>query len=143
MLSRSLVAASSAVMFVLGSLHLLYTFWGTKLFPRDAAVQAAMKATPLRLSAETTMWKAWLGFNASHSICAIFFSLVYGYLAISQPDLLFRSPYLQAVGLAVLAGFVILARLYWFSVPFFGVSLALVCFLAAVVTARLASGIAG
>lgn len=140
MLSRSFIAISALVMLALGGIHLLYTFRGDRLSPRDAAVQAAMSATPLRLSAETTMWKAWIGFNASHSICAIFFGLVFGYLALSQPDLLFRSLYLQGVGFAVLVGFVVLARLYWFNVPFVGVSLALACFLAGVVTARLASG---
>ena len=138
--SKYFIAFASVVMAALGSIHLLYTFWGTRLFPRDPAVQAAMNATSLRLTAETTMWKAWLGFNASHSICAIFFGLVYGYLALAHPDFLLRSLYLQALGFAVLVGFVILARLYWFSVPFLGVSIALGSYVLGTLIAHLAAG---
>jgi hypothetical protein len=91
----------------------------------------------LVLTTETTMWKAWIGFNTSHSMCAIFFGLVYGFLALNHPELLFRSVYLQVVGLAVLAGFLTLAKLYWFSVPFIGIGIALACYLASVLLARL------
>jgi len=126
-------------MIVLGSIHLLYTFWGNKLAPRDPAVQEAMKATPLVLTSETSVWRAWVGFNASHSMCAMLFGLVFGFLAVAHPDLLFRSAYLQLLGIATLVGLVFLARLYWFSIPLAGVSIALACFLAGVVAARVFS----
>lgn len=135
-LGRILVSCSAGIMVLLGSIHLLYTFWGNKLAPRDPSVQAAMDATHMVLTHETTVWRAWIGFNASHSICAIFFGLVFGYLAIAQHEVLFRSIYLQGLGLVVLAGFVVLAKLYWFSVPLIGVGIALGCYLAGVVSAR-------
>jgi hypothetical protein len=135
-LARILIAASSVIMAALGGIHLLYTFRGNKLAPRDAAVQAGMSTTQLMLTSETTVWRAWLGFNASHSICALFFGLVFGFLAVSQPELMFRSTYLQLLGLAVLVAFVVLARLYWFSIPLIGVSIALACYLAGVLAAR-------
>lgn len=136
MLARTLISTSSAIMILLGSIHLLYTFWGNKLAPRDPAVQQAMSATSMVLSPETNVWRAWIGFNASHSLCAVFFGLVFGFLAVSHPELLFRSVYLQAIGVAMLVGFVILARLYWFSIPLWGVTAALACFLAGVAVAR-------
>jgi hypothetical protein len=136
MLARGLVTASSAILSSLGSIHLLYTYWGTKLLPRDAGLIEAMQNTQLRLTAETTVWRAWIGFNASHSLCAIFFGLIYGYLAMAQPELLFRSLYLQAVGLGLLLAFVVLAKLYWFSIPFVGVSLALACYVGGLMAAR-------
>lgn len=123
----------------LGSIHLLYTFWGNKLHPGDQAVQEAMNATPMVLTPETSVWRAWIGFNASHSMCALLFGLVFGFLAIAHPDLLFRSAYLQLLGVVTLVGLVVLARLYWFSIPFAGVSAALACFLAGLVAARLLS----
>lgn len=135
-MAKALVTAGAAIMFVLGMVHLAYTYFGAKLAPADPAVQDAMRATPLGLTAETTVWNAWVGFNASHSLCAIFFGLVYAYLALGQGELLARSGYLQAVGLGVLVAFVVLARLYWFSVPFFGVSAALACYLVGVVLLR-------
>lgn len=139
MIARGLIAASAAILFLLGSLHLLYTYWGTKLLPRDARVIEAMQATQLRLTSETTVWRAWIGFNASHSLCAIFFGLVFAYLALQQPELLFRSLYLQLIGLGLLLAFVVLAKLYWFSIPFMGVSLALACYGAGVLAARFLS----
>jgi hypothetical protein len=84
-----------------------------------------------------TVWRAWIGFNASHSLCAIFFGLVFGYLALGESGLLFRSLFLQLLGLGVLVAFVVLARLYWFSIPLFGVSLALGCHVAGLVVARM------
>lgn len=136
MLARILVSASSVIMIGLGSIHFLYTFWGDKLTPRDLTVQRAMNATPMVLTSETSVWRAWIGFNASHSMCALLFGLVFGFLAIAHPDLLFRSAYLQLLGIATLAGLVVLAKLYWFSIPLAGVGTALACFLAGLVAAR-------
>ncbi len=137
MLARVLISLSSFIMLLLGSIHLLYTFWGNKLAPRDPAVQEAMSATPMVLTPETTVWRAWVGFNASHSICAMFFAMIFGFLAVSHPVLLLRSVYLQLLGAALLVGFVVLAKLYWFSVPLMGVTLALVCFLSGIAAARM------
>ena len=58
------------------------------------------------------------GFNASHSTGAMLFGLVYGYLALRQPALLFGSWFLCAVGLIHLLGYVWIGSRYWFSVPF-------------------------
>jgi hypothetical protein len=80
------------------------------------------------ISAQTTMWKAWVGFNASHSMGAILFGLIYGYLAAFEANLLFGSVYLTIVGLLMLAGLFALARRYWFSAPFAGISVSLLCF---------------
>lgn len=137
MLAHILVSASSVIMLLLGSIHLLFTFWGNKLDPREPAVQEAMSNAHMVLTSQTTVWRAWIGFNASHSISVALFGLVFGFLAIAHPELLFRSIYLQALGLAVLIGFVVLAKLYWFSIPLIGVSIALGCYLAGIVSARL------
>ena len=63
-----LMLASAAIVFLLGVVHLVYTFHGPKLLPRDPALVASMKAVPLVLTAETTVWRAWIGFNTSHSM---------------------------------------------------------------------------
>lgn len=117
-LAPSLVATSAAILLLLGLIHLLYTFSGSKLHPRDAALETSMKAVSPVLTQETSMWKAWVGFNASHSYGALLFGLVYGYLALAHSAFLFQSPFLLLVGLFLLAGYVVLGKLYWFSVPF-------------------------
>lgn len=112
-----LVAASAAILLLLGLLHLLFTFHGPKLLPRDPALQSRMREVSPVITRQTTMWKAWVGFNASHSVALILFGAVYGYLALAQSDLLFRSIFLLALGLLVLLGYVFLARAYFFRTP--------------------------
>ena len=74
------------------------------------------------------MWRAWVGFNASHSYGAILFGAVWAYLALAHPAFLFQSVFLLALGLVVLLGYVVLARVYWFSIPFRGILLATVLY---------------
>jgi len=119
-----LVAASAALMFVLGALHLLYTFRGRKLHPREAETLRAMQQSTLRITRQATVWQAWTGFNASHSFGLLLFGLIYGYLALAVPALLFGSLFLRGVGVVVLLGYVFIAHRYFFSVPFRGAVLA-------------------
>jgi hypothetical protein len=123
-LGSLLVAASSAVLLLLGSLHLVYTFFGSKLRPRDPDLEARMKVTHPGITRQTTMWKTWIGFNASHSLGGILFGMLYGYLALAQPALLFGSAFLALVGGAFLLSFAALGKAYWFSTPFRGLVLA-------------------
>lgn len=132
-----LIAAGAGIVLALGCLHLVFTFHGPKLWPRDPAVRPAMDATPLVLTRETTVWRAWIGFNASHSLGAILFGAIYGYLALARREVLLGSPFLLGVGLSALAAYAVLARRYWFSVPFRGICLALALYLAGLVAARI------
>ena len=81
-LAPLLIAGSAAIIMLLGLIHLLYTFYGPKLLPRDRDLKARMQEVSLVITRETTMWKAWVGFNASHSYGAILFGAVYGYLSL-------------------------------------------------------------
>jgi hypothetical protein len=130
-----LVAASATVILTLGLVHLLYTFHGAKLLPRDAALRAQMERVHPNITRQTTMWRAWIGFNASHSMGAILFGLVYLYFAVATPAVLFGSIYLSGLGLAFLLGLVLLGWRYWFGVPFRGVLLATVLYAAGLVMA--------
>src|ERR1700737_5004357 len=127
-IASSLIAASAAIVLLLGVIHLLYTFRGRKLHPRDSDLYTRMNEVSLVLTRKTTMWKAWVGFNASHSYGAIFFGLVYGYLAVAHREVLFHSPFLLAVGLAMLGGLLFLGKVYWFSFPFRGILGAAICY---------------
>ena len=129
----SLVAASAAIILLLGLIHLLYTFRGGKLHPRDAQLEQRMREISPVITRETTMWRAWVGFNASHSLGAILFGLIYGYLAIAHQAFLFAAPFLLLVGLVLLLGYVFLGMRYWFSVPYRGIVLATVLYVVALV----------
>jgi hypothetical protein len=85
---------------------------------------------------ETTMWRCWVGFNASHSLGLILFGSVFGYLAIAQSQILFRSPFLLVVGLAMLGGLDVLCKVYFFSWPLTGISISLVCYVVSIALSR-------
>ena len=135
MAATILMLASAAILFALGALHLVYTFYGARLTPRDPALQARMREVSPVITRETTMWRCWVGFNASHSMAAMLYGLIYGFFAVSHRDLLFSSPYLLVVGFLMVGGFVLLAKAYWFSVPYAGTSVALACYVTGVIAA--------
>ena len=94
-----------------------------------------MNASP-RITPDTTIWKMWIGFNASHSLGAMLYGSVFGYFALCQADVFFSSTFLQIVGFLMIGSFVILARKFWFIVPLIGTSLALIAYVAAVIVNR-------
>lgn len=121
----------------LGSLHLIYTLKDNRqpkhLAPRSATLVNEMKNTQLKLTKETDMWRAWIGFNHSHSIGVLSFSGIYLYLA------LYDFTFLSASGLiwgapALAAIYATLARLFWFRIPFFGSLIGLGFFAASILT---------
>ena len=132
-LASSLIASSAAIILFLGLVHLLYTFRGKKLHPRDAALEAMLKEVTPVITSQTTMWKAWIGFNASHAFGAILFGTIYGYLAVLHGSFLFQSRFLLMLGLLLLVGYVFLGKLYWFSVPYRGAVLATVLYVAGLI----------
>ncbi len=124
-----LIAASAVVLGTLGGLHLLYTLRGNRLEPRDPDVRAAMERSTLVLTRQTTVWRATKGFNISHSLGLLAFALVYTNLSLWHPDVLRDSVFLMALGMGVLLAYLVLARRYFFSIPFRGVALACALYL--------------
>jgi hypothetical protein len=128
-LASALIAVSAGLITALGIIHLVFTFHGSNLHPRDAEVRLQMENALPVLTRETTMWKAWIGFNATHSLGIILFGVMYGYLALAQRQLLFRSGFLLLTGLIMLAAYGYVCRRYFFSVPFHRVVLAGILYL--------------
>src|SRR5215471_12011371 len=134
--AKVLMVLSASIAFTLGVVHLIYTFWGPNLTPRDRALQVSMSQIAPVITKETTMWRCWVGFNASHSLGLILFGLLFGFLAMAHGQLLFQSPFLLVVGLAMLGGLVVLCKVYFFSVPLMGISISLACYVASIALSR-------
>ena len=130
MLSTLLICLGAGIILALGLVHLFYTFVGSKLLPRDTALHVAMQNAHPQLTRQTTMWRAWVGFNASHSMGAILFGLIYIHLAVWHA--LLGSPFLCGLGVLVLLGYLWLGWRYWFSVPLRGIAIATLLFVAGV-----------
>ncbi len=129
MMFNFLIITGSLIFLILGSIHLLYTFSGTKFFPKDLNAKLAMEKTYPNLTKETTMWKAWVGFNGSHSMGAIFFGLMN--LVLIQSSLYQESLMIEMVNILFVITFLLLAIKYWFRVPLIGIAISSVCFLVA------------
>jgi hypothetical protein len=131
LVSQVLFAVSAAIVLGLGTLHLAFTFSGNRFDPRDTELLARMKEVSPFISRQTTIWRAGQGFHVSHSLGAMLFGLVYLYFALEPTHFLFGSYFLLGLGLVYLLLMVVLARQYWFSVPFRGVSVSLAAYVGA------------
>jgi hypothetical protein len=128
-----LLILGGAVFGVLGALHAIYTLLDLRnprrLVPVDPSLAHAMANSGLRLSrGGTDMWRAWIGFNFSHSLGLLLFaalSLWAGFRINMLPGGV--RPVLTLVGCIYL----VLAVLYWFRVPVIGVAIGTGCFAAA------------
>lgn len=127
------IAASAAIILLLGLMHLLYTFRGPLLHPRDPELTAKMMTVSPVITQESTMWKVYIGFNATHSLGLILFGALYGYLALRHSAFLFHSWFLLALGFAALLSYAAVSKLYFFTAPFRGVVLATVLYLVGIV----------
>jgi hypothetical protein len=129
----TLIAAGATIALGLGALHLFYTFSGSKLLPRDRELHTRMQEVSPVITRQTTMWKAWVGINATHSYGLILFGAVYGYLALAYSSFLLQSVFLLLLGLTLLLGYVFVARKYFFRIPLRGVIVATMLYVLALI----------
>ena len=90
-----------------------------------------MRAGFPRLTRRTTLWNAWIGFNASHSLGAMLFAAIYLILSTAHMPLLRDSAALVWLAVIASAGYLALAQRYWFRTPFRCIVAALVLYVAA------------
>jgi hypothetical protein len=125
-----LLILGGAVFGVLGGLHAIYTLLDLRsprrLVPADPSVAQAMANSALRLSrGRTDMWRAWIGFNFSHSLGILLFGALAvwaGFRIKTLPAGIM--PALTLVGCVYL----VLCLLYWFRSPAIGVAVGTGCF---------------
>ena len=128
-----LIVVGAAIFGVLGGMHLIYTFFTNKFEAYDSSVTEAMKGTSPILTKETTIWKAWIGFNASHSLGAMVFAGVYVPLGLSHFSVIAESLWFSILPVFVGLSYLVLAKRYWFKIPFVGILISTVCFVTAAV----------
>jgi hypothetical protein len=134
-LIRALLMCGGSIFAVLGFLHALYTFLDIRkprrIVPDDPSIAAAMAISKVRLTrGGTTMWKAWVGFNFSHSLGAILFGGLTIAAGVTLQTLPIPSWVLLLIA-AIGAVYLVLAVLYWFRIPIAGCGIATACFVIA------------
>lgn len=127
-MEKIFIVTGASIFGVLGSIHLIYTFFTNKFDAIDPSVNEAMKSTSPVLTKETTIWNAWVGFNASHSLGVMIFAGVYIPLTIFHFEVIQHSIWFSLLPVAVGLSYLALAKRYWFRIPFTRVLIATICF---------------
>ena len=132
-MAQILLIIGASIFGVLGTTHLMYTFFTNKFEAHDSSVTEAMKGTSPILTKETSVWEAWVGFNASHSLGAMLVAAVYIPLTMSYFNVIQQSVWFSILPTLVGLSYLVLAKKYWFRIPFFGVLISTLCFVGAAV----------
>ena len=119
----------SLIFLILGSIHLVYTFFTNKFSSKNEKVITEMESSNPILTKETTIWKAWIGFNASHSVGAIFIGVMNIYLAHNYFLILQNGPFFFIFNILTVGFYLWLAKKYWFRIPFWGILITLICYI--------------
>ena len=128
-----LLILGGSVFGVLGGMHAIYTLLDLRnprwLAPADPSVVQAMAHSSVRVSrGGTDMWRAWVGFNFSHSLGLLLFAA----LAIWAGFRSHRLPVAMMPALTLIGCiYLLLALVYWFRDPAMGVAIGTGCFAAA------------
>lgn len=127
--SAMLYTAGGTIFCVLGAVHGVYALMDLqhprRLVPAEPALIAAMSRSRVRLAGDATdMWRAWIGFNLSHSLGA----LLFGATAIAWPVIASGHAPLAWLPAAVAAVYLAIGLRYWFRVPNVAIAAATVAF---------------
>lgn len=133
MFEQVFIIIGASIFGILGFVHLIYTFYTNKFDARKSSVTAAMKTTSPVLTKETTMWDAWIGFNASHSLGAILVAAFYIPLAALDMTVIIEIKWFSILPVIIGFSYLSLAKKYWFKIPFVGVLISTFCFTVAAV----------
>lgn len=133
-LAQVLLLSGAFIFGLFGMFHLIYTFFSNKFEAFDPTVTEAMNTSSLIITKETTIWKAWVGFNASHSLGMIIVPALYIPLTINHFNIIQQSVWLTILPVLIGMSYLALAKKYWFKIPFVGIFISTLCFIGAAVS---------
>ena len=120
----ALVVSGASVLMVLGVVHGALTLASKPTHGAFAAtqadVQAAMQApTGLGLAPDldTTLWRAWIGFNLSHAVGLVVVAAAIMVPAVGDLDAATSQPLYLVLTLAVPAVYLVVSVRHWFARP--------------------------
>lgn len=134
-MSRYLFVAGGLPFVLLGAAHAILTplNLGDRkgLSPSDPQLAEAMARSSPLLTRRVDMWRAWIGFNFSHSLGALAFGGLVILIGRSAEHFAQHASVAVPFAALVAAAYLWLAINYWFRTPIAGCALSLALFLAA------------
>ncbi len=132
--AQALYVAGTMPFILLGFAHGVYTWVertrAFRLSPRNPDVRRTMMETGLKIHPTANLWRAWLGFNFSHSLGAMVFGVFYLELALLDFNIIANNGLLLGLPVVFSGCLVMLAWRYWFIHPLIGTAMGFVCFAA-------------
>ena len=138
MIAKYLWGIGSIVITLLAGTHLYFTFFTNKFSSRNTKLVEDMQSSSPILTKKLTMWNAWIGFNASHSMGGIFIGAINLYLALRYFSILQSDHLFFIFNILTISFYVWLATKYWYKTPLRGLTITLVCYVASYVLTILA-----
>jgi hypothetical protein len=134
-LSRAFFLLGALPFLLLGALHAWHTPTRTTerkgLSPRDQGVAEAMSRTTPRLTERTDLWRAWVGFNYSHSLGAVLFGLFVVLVGRSTASYAANASLGVPLALGVSLVYLAIGLKYWFRTPIIGIGISTGAFIIA------------
>ena len=122
-MSATLIVTGAAVLVLLGIGHVVFTLQskptGGPMMPLNSSVREAMlieSGLGLAPNVQSTLYRAWVGFNLSHSLGVIAVGAVLVWHAIAENGAAIDEPWFVALALGPVA-YLVLAVTYWFDKP--------------------------
>ena len=134
-LSRYLFLAGALPFLLLGTAHAVQTprqpAERKGLSPSDPSLAESMAHSSILLTRRTDMWRAWVGFNLSHSLGLVLFGGVMVLVGRTSASFGYNAGVFLPLAVIVSIAYLILGMAYWFRTPIIGIGLCVLLFSAA------------
>lgn len=134
-MAQILVILGASIFLILGILHGVLTLQDLRdprtFTPPDPALRAAMQESSIAIDPHTNLWKAWLGFNLSHSLGLVMFGGTFLTIGLFYFSAFAQILWLQICALFISAAYLLMSLKFWFYKPAIGSGIGIVCFVLA------------
>lgn len=141
-----LVVTGAGLLVLLGVAHALLTLTSKRtsggMTPTDPRVQEAMGfvgGLGLAPDLETTLWRAWVGFNLSHALGMVVAGLLIGLPPLLGSGVPLENPWWLIAALVLPVTYSIVSARYWFQQPTVALSFATLLIVAGLLGSWLAA----
>jgi hypothetical protein len=134
-IARVLEIAGASIFLILGILHGVLTLQDLSnprtFTPPDEALRLSMQNSSIAIDPQTNLWRAWLGFNLSHSLGLMMFGSTFIAIGLFNFSTFTQVLWLQVCATLISGAYLIMSIKFWFSKPVIGAGIGLSCFVIA------------
>lgn len=134
-MSRYLFLAGALPLLLFGISHAVHTPQQPEerkaLSPADPGLAEAMARSRVLLTSRTDMWRAWVGFNLSHSLGLVLFGVVVVLVGRTPTTFKYNAAVFLPLAVVVSVIYLGLGLAYFFRTPIIGSAVAIVLFTSA------------